>query len=93
MAGRHVTVIGLSFLESSYSLGYKNTQFSIAKALIPICNTPKNGLQRKEMPLGCYSIDTVTQVQRTALSFNHLEQDGLTTVLNYIVKWCAELGP
>ena len=88
-----MAVIGLSFLVSSYSLGFKNTWFSIADALIPICNTPKNSLQRKEMPLGCYSIDTITQVQRTALSFNHLEQDSLTKVLYYIVKWCAELGP
>ena len=41
LAGRHVAVIGLSFRESSYSLGFKNTQFSIANALIPICHTPK----------------------------------------------------
>ena len=47
LAGRHVAVIGLSFRESSYSLGFKNTQFSITNALNTNLSHPQNRVQRK----------------------------------------------
>ena len=88
-----MTVIGLSFLESSYSLGFKNTQFSIAEALIPICHTPKNGLQRKVMLFGVQLNWYHNTSAKNGFELQSFRIKEFNKVLNYIVKISAELGP